>query len=69
MGHRQHFQQAVQPYVLGDAFTVADSHLYVMLFWAKAKAGVDVPPNLDAYCGRLSGHEAVRKALADEGLL
>lgn len=58
-----------QPYVLGDAFTVIDCYLYVMLFWAKAKAGVDVPTNLAAYYERLSGREAVRQALADEGLL
>jgi glutathione S-transferase len=49
-------------------FSVADRYLFVMLFWASTKAGVDVPPHLADYYARLSGRESIRKALADEGL-
>jgi len=59
---------AGQPFVLGDTFTVADCYLFVMLFWAINKAGLDVPPDLTRYYDRLAGRDAVVKALADEGL-
>ncbi|WP_395336206.1 glutathione binding-like protein [Novosphingobium sp. BL-8H] len=59
---------AKQRFAVGDSFTVADCYLFVMLLWAQTKAGVDLPPNLSAYYGRLSAREGIRKALADEGL-
>jgi glutathione S-transferase len=59
---------ASQPFVLGDTFSVADCYLFVMLFWAKTKAGVDVAPHLASYFARLSDRDSIRRALADEGL-
>jgi glutathione S-transferase len=59
---------AGQPFVLGETFTVADCYLFVMLFWAINKVGLDVAPNLTRYFERLSGRDAVVRALADEGL-
>ncbi|WP_395396304.1 glutathione binding-like protein (plasmid) [Novosphingobium sp. BL-8A] len=59
---------AEQDFAAGENFTVADCYLFVMLFWAKTKASLDLTSNLSAYYGRLSAREGVRKALADEGL-
>ncbi|MEJ5979596.1 glutathione transferase GstA [Novosphingobium sp. PS1R-30] len=64
------FEQALasQQFVLGDGFTVADCYLFVMLFWAKTKVGLDIAPSLSAYYDRLVARDSVAKALADEGL-
>ena len=64
------FEQALasQQFVLGDGFTVADCCLFVMLFWAKTKVGLDIAPSLSAYYDRLVARYSVAKALADEGL-
>lgn len=60
---------ASQDQLFPEGFTVADCYLFTMLFWAKNKAEVAVPPRLSAYYERLSGRESVRKALADEGIV
>ena len=64
------FEEALgqQPYAVGDSFSVADCYLFVMLFWAKEKAGLDVPARLSAYYDRLRDRDAVAKALTEEGL-
>lgn len=64
------FEQALaaQQFALGDAFTVADCYLFVMLFWARTKVGLDIAPSLSAYYDRLIARASVAKALADEGL-
>lgn len=64
------FEEALasQQFALGDAFTVADCYLFVMLFWASTKVGLDIAPNLSAYYDRLTARDSVVKALADEGL-
>ncbi|WP_404478796.1 glutathione transferase GstA [Novosphingobium sp. BL-52-GroH] len=59
---------AGQNFVLGNSFTIADSYLFVMLFWAKTKADVPVPARLTAFYDRLMARDSVRKALADEGI-
>lgn len=59
---------ASQQFVLGDAFTVADCYLFVMLFWARTQVGLNVAPDLSAYYDRLTARSSVAKALADEGL-
>ena len=55
-------------FIVGEALSVADCYLFVMLFWAKTKVGLDVPPHLSAYYERLSQLPSIRQALADEGL-
>lgn len=64
------FEEALasQQFALGDVFTVADCYLFVMLFWARTKVGLDIAPNLSAYYDRLTARDSVAKALADEGL-
>lgn len=37
---------ANQPFALGEGFTVADCYLFVMLFWARNKAQIDLPQRL-----------------------
>lgn len=54
-------------YLFGPRFTVADSYLFVMLRWARA-FGVPLSPRLLGYFERVSEREAVRRALAEEGL-
>jgi glutathione S-transferase len=54
-------------HLLGDAFTVADAYLYVMLRWA-GMVGLDVPEPLAAFAERVEARPAVRQALRHEGL-
>lgn len=53
-------------YLFGDAFSVADAYLYVMLRWAD-KLGIAVPEKLVAYRDRIAARPAVVEALAQEG--
>ena len=55
-------------FILGDAMTIADCYLFVMLMWADKKAGVPIPPRLKDYYMRLGERPAVKQALADEGI-
>ncbi|HEY5106571.1 MAG TPA: glutathione S-transferase N-terminal domain-containing protein [Caulobacteraceae bacterium] len=60
-------QRMNDQFVLGDAFTVADAYLFVMLMWSKKNA-VPVPDPLPAYFERIKARAAVRLALEHEGL-
>lgn len=55
-------------FIIGDEMSIADCYLYVMLFWASTKVGLDLPSGLDAYYNRMSTLPSVIKAMADEGL-
>ena len=57
----------VGDYLLGPDLSVADCYLFVMLLWA-SKQGIDVPPELAALKQRMLARDAVRKAMAHEGL-
>jgi glutathione S-transferase len=57
----------VGPYLFGARFTVADAYLFVMLRWA-SKFGVALPPRLVEYFEQVTARDAVRVALAEEGL-
>ena len=54
-------------FLFGDAFTVADAYLFVMLRWAKM-LGVEVPEPLRAFSARVEARPAVQAALRHEGL-
>ena len=56
-------------YLMGDAFSVADPYLFVVLRWARAmKIDLSAHANLDAFMNRMGQRPAVQKALKDEGL-
>jgi glutathione S-transferase len=59
-----------RPFVLGDAFTVADAYLLTVVNWMRP-AGLDPNawPRLKEYRARLSQRPSVRAALEAEGLL
>ncbi len=52
-------------YVVGNAFTVADSYLYIVLTWT-AYVGIDISPypKVKAYFERIGGLENVKAAHA-----
>lgn len=56
-------------FLTGDAFTVADAYLFVVLGWS-AHVGIDLAkwPNLKRYRSELSSRPAIRAALKAEGL-
>jgi glutathione S-transferase len=56
-------------FLTGEAFTVADAYLFVILGWTK-HVGIDLGkwPVLDAYSARIAGRPAVKAALKAEGL-
>lgn len=57
-----------QSFIVGAQMSIADCYLFVMIFWAKEKVGLDIPPRLSAYYDRLAGSPSVATALTDEGL-
>jgi glutathione S-transferase len=59
-----------RPYLTGDAFTIADAYLFVILNWRKSlRFDLDRWPNLVQYAGRVAALPAVRAAMKAEGLL
>lgn len=60
-------QLGARAFLVGDAMTVADCYLFVMLMWAR-KNGVTMPDPLPAYFERLGARPAVQQALREEGL-
>lgn len=54
-------------YLFGPKLSVADAYLFVMLLWAD-KNGIDVPARLAALRDRMMKREAVKTAMAHEGL-
>lgn len=59
-----------QPYLMGQAFTVADAYLFVVLNWsAMLKVDLTPWPALVAFQQRVMARPAVQKALHAEGLI
>lgn len=58
-----------RPYLMGDAYTVADAYLFVLSGWSKP-TGIDLAkwPKLSAFVQRMRQREAVGAALQAEGL-
>jgi glutathione S-transferase len=54
-------------YLFGEAATVADAYLFVMLRWAKAN-GLKISEPLAAFMARMGDRPAVKLALQHEGL-
>jgi glutathione S-transferase len=59
-----------QPYLLGQAFSVADIYLFVTLSWGHY-VNVDISqwPALTRYYEKISARPAVQQALREEGLI
>ncbi len=59
---------ADKPYLMGDAFSVADAYLFTVLNWAP-RVGLELPPSLAAYLTRVAARPAVQATLVAEGLI
>jgi glutathione S-transferase len=61
---------SAQPWLLGQAFTVADGYLFTVLEWSRY-TGIDLArwPALHAFAERTRARPAVRAAMRAEGLL
>ena len=60
---------AKQPYLLGDAYSVADIYLYVVLSWSPVvKIDLSAWPVIEAYLAKIGARPAVRAARQKEGL-
>jgi glutathione S-transferase len=61
---------ASKPYLMGEAFSVADPYLFTVTNWAP-KVGVDISSlaNLAAFRERVAARPAVQAAMKEEGLL
>jgi glutathione S-transferase len=55
-------------FIVGEDITIADCYLFVMLMWAKEKAGLPMPQHLGAYYERLKQRPSIARALREEGL-
>ena len=60
-------QLSGRDFLLGDALSVADCYLFVMMMWAR-KNGLPLPGGLDEYSARLKARPGFAKALSEEGL-
>ncbi|HYQ99552.1 MAG TPA: glutathione transferase GstA [Casimicrobiaceae bacterium] len=61
---------AAQPYLTGDAFTIADAYLFTMLNWAPMlKVDLAPWPALVEYAKRVAARPKVHATLAAEGLV
>ena len=59
-----------RPYLMGDAFTVADAYLFTVLNWTGfAKIDLGKWPVLRDYAARVAARPAVQEAMKAEGLL
>jgi len=59
-----------RPYLMGDAFTVADAYLFTVLNWTGfARIDLGKWPVLRAYTARVAARPAVQEAMKAEGLL
>ncbi len=57
-------------FLLGDAFTLADSYLFVMLFWLpNVKIDMTEWPRLTKYFNAMKKHKSVEKSLKEEGFI
>ena len=63
-------QLSLTPYLMGEAFTVADAYLFVVLNWSRV-TGVDLTgfPQILEYQSRIAKRPAVQAALKSEGLI
>lgn len=61
---------STKPYLMGNAFTVADAYAFTVLGWS-GMVGVSLKeyPALGAYLGRVSARPAVLQAMQNEGLM
>lgn len=61
---------AAQPYLMGDAFTIADAYLFTILNWAPMlKVDLAPWPVLGQYVARVAARPKVRATLVAEGLV
>jgi glutathione S-transferase len=61
---------ANQPYLTGNAFTIADAYLFTILNWAPMlKVDLSPYPALVQYQARVAARPAVHRALVAEGLV
>lgn len=55
---------------MGDAFSVADAYLFVVLTWTKTTGiGLKKWPKVSGFVMRLTGRERVQEAMSAESLL
>ena len=59
-----------KPYLMGDAFSIADAYLFTVTNWT-AHTGIDISgmKNLSAFQARMAARPAVQAAMKAEGLL
>lgn len=61
---------ATKPYLMGDAFTVADGYLFTVMNWANFhKLDLSKFPKLGEFMGRVAARPKVQEALRAEGLI
>lgn len=61
---------AGRQFLMGDAFSVADAYLFVILNWSRAtQVDLTAFPNLQAFQQRVAHRPAVRAAMQAEGLV
>lgn len=61
---------SVQPYLMGDKFTVADAYLFTIVNWAPMlKFDLAPWPAVREFHARVAARPAVRAAMVDEGLI
>ncbi|EFH09716.1 glutathione S-transferase family protein [Pseudoroseomonas cervicalis] len=55
-------------WVLPSGYSIADSALFVVEYWAVKRMNMDLPPKVQAHFERMLARPAVQRAMASEGL-
>ena len=55
-------------YLVGNRFSIADSALFYVTFWAAARLKMDLPKNVAGFWERMKARPAVQRTLQQEGL-
>jgi glutathione S-transferase len=59
---------AGKKYVGGDELSIGDSAVFYVEFWAAARLGMTLPPNVAAHYERMKARPSVQRAMQQEGV-
>ena len=55
-------------YVAGNELSIGDTALFYVEFWAAARLGMQLPPNVAAHYARMKARPAVQRVMQQEGV-
>ena len=59
---------AGKSYLGGDSLSIGDAAVFYVEFWAAARLGMKLPPNVAAHYERMKARPAVQRVMKQEGV-